>query len=176
MRKLPKITPEMISITEAYLVAKAHTETIRAIVEPLQKRVLEDGQYPAINEYVVEERSKPVLNPDNTFLMSDADFQEYMFKTRELYEAAGLHTENPDECPLLVAENLERQAKRAMLEVATEQIIRSRVPGFDLDLVYAHGPETLDKVVDLTLKIVVPFVRKGRTGGQVLDDFLAKKS
>jgi hypothetical protein len=173
-RKMPPVTPDMIQAAENYIMAQAHTSVIRAIVEPIQKQVLLEGQYKAVNDFGPD-KERVILEEKDTYLISDADFQEYMIKTRERYVAAKLHVDPNDigVCPLLVAENLESQARRRVLELAAEKLIRPNVPEFEIDFAY-RDPETLKKVTDLTMKILTNFLPK-RTGAQMINHFIGKK-
>ena len=92
-------------------------------------------------------------DPKLMYLMLDADFTDYWSKVRQLNEAKGLKTENPDHCPLLVAENLQTKAERALIDAVEP------VTGLKADDVLSskNALENYKKLIDLTLRWIAPF-------------------
>lgn len=114
-----KPTREMIRAAENCFAAMAYTETIRPIVEGYQRRILAEMQAPLAKKW--QERGlhtadEIILNPDHTYLMEEVDFRAYLSRCREEQAKAGLHTDSPEYCPLLVAESLQRDAEHAMID------------------------------------------------------------
>lgn len=152
-------TPEMIRAAETVFLAIAHTETIRPIVTAYQKKILADMQVPYADEWQRRgmHTGEVVLNPDHTYLMEDADFRHYLKRCREEQAKAGLHTDSPDHCPLLVAECLQRDAEHALIAIMVP------VTGLTFDQIMrsSHAMENLKKYLDLTLRMFAGYVHTG---------------
>ena len=150
-------TKEMKQAAKVVFMAIAWTETVRPKVKSIQKRVLEENKYPYSGELVdklTRLRNKKfgeyVKNPDESYLMSKSCFLDYHKKCRELEDKAGLKVDNPDYCPLLVAEDLERQAKREFLR------IMQPITKINPDDVWSL--DHYKKLVDLSLTLMANFV------------------
>ena len=78
----------------------AWVETVKPIVKGYQIKVLEGLQIP-LSKY----DKRIITNPDRSYLMSNKDFDTYARLTNEARIKAGLKVDNPDFCPLLVAES-----------------------------------------------------------------------
>jgi hypothetical protein len=139
-------TPGMVEAAKTVFIAMAWTETVRPIVEGYQKKHLEILQ--AKNRWTGE----VILNPGESYAMPDSDFLIYNQSCKEERDKAGLFVESDDFCPLLVAENMERQAKRALMETM-EDII-----GIKVDILTGHLKE-YKQMIELTLKMLAPYVK-----------------
>ena len=147
------ITKNMISAAETVFLAMAYTETVREIIEPIQKRVLLDSKYEIEKEWRAYEAFTVITNIKDSFLMSSDNMQDFCKKLNVEYLKAGFKVEGTC-CPLLIAENLELTAKRSMLEsmepvtkCPTEQILCSLT--------------RYDKMIELTLGLMAPFCKAG---------------
>jgi hypothetical protein len=143
-----KPTPDMIRAAENCFAAMAFTELIRPIVEAYQRKVLAELRAPMAKKWTDDSRIKghTILEPDHTYLMEDADFQTYLTRTREEQAKAGLHTDSPEFCPLLVAEHIQVLAEWALIEAME--------PVTHITEVYGKNR---DKLLDLTLRFLSPF-------------------
>lgn len=111
--------PEFIAAAEAVLMAKAYVETLRPVVEGYQRKILNEHHWHIAKKWVdMGEDDEVITDPNHTYLMEDEDFKEYLRLIRIEQDKAGLKTDNPDHCPLLVAEHLESQAKHVLIEEA----------------------------------------------------------
>jgi hypothetical protein len=149
-----KPTPEMIRAAETCFAAMALTETIRPIVEGYQRRILAEMQAPFAKEWTDRGmKGHTILEPEHTYLMENSDFQTYLARCREEQAKAGLHTDSPEYCPLLVAENLQMQAEHALIDAMepvthiTREMIWER----------SNALENLKKLLDLTLRFMAKF-------------------
>ena len=146
-------TTDMIIATKAVFMAKAWVLTIRPIVEGYQREILARH-----NWHIAKRWTGKGLNTDriitdhrHTYLLEDEDFKTYQQKSIEARKKAGLEVINDDFCPLLVAENMERMAVRAMLNTMT--------PFTKLDPDDVWDIEDYHKLTELTLSLLAPFVK-----------------
>lgn len=166
-------TPEMINAAELCVMAMAHTQTIRPIVEEHKKKVLAENSYPFADRFKEMARKRghelaEFCKEDNAiYMMSDEDFQDYHAKCLALHLSKGIKVEHPDHCPLLVAEELQRKAERHLCEVM-EPITKLSV---DDVLCSADGIKNYNQLIDLTLRLLVPYLN---SSNQVLKRFSNK--
>lgn len=128
-------SPDQIRAAKTVFLAMAYTETIRPVVKGYQKQIKREMH----------------LDPDApSYLMAEADFKTYLVRCNEERIRAGLHVDSEEYCPLLVAEDLERQAKNALIDamepttgISFNQIIQS-----------SNCLENLKKYIDLTLRMM----------------------
>jgi hypothetical protein len=152
-----KPTPEMIRAAENCFVAMAMTEAIRPIVEGYQKRILDEEKYPYNPKTMARREKAPadyISDLRHTYMMSEEDFSHYLKRTREEQAKAGLHTDSPDYCPLLVAENLQMEAEHCLID-AMEPVTH-----ITRDMIWQskNSLENLKKLKDLTLRFMAGFV------------------
>lgn len=149
-----KPTPKMIAAAETVLLAMTIETVTRQIVEAYQKRILNEGQWmadPAMGTAPgVPER---VTDPKYAWLMTSEDFALYQRRCNEERIAAKLPAETDDHCPLLVAENVTRLSKAALLE---EMSCHSKI---DSACAATMKTADYDKLVDITLRLLAPFVK-----------------
>lgn len=152
---------EMVRAAELCFIAKAYTETVRPIVLANQNKVLSENFYKCGNELAIKvlERGGEVnefcKTTHDLVYISDKDFGDYHAKCYALNTQKGLKVENPDYCPLLVAEEVERKANRHLCETM-EPITKLSV---DDVLCSREGLENYHKLIDLSLRLLVPFVK-----------------
>lgn len=79
---------------------------IKEIVEPKQLEVIQKHQFKNLEDGEVIESS------DEFYLTSDEDFEIYREEMRQFYDEVGFVLPSPDHCPLLIAENELRIARR----------------------------------------------------------------
>ena len=151
-------TKEMKQAAKVVFMAMAWTETVKPIVKNIQKRVLEENKYPYSGELVDKltrlqnkKFAEYIKNPAESYLMAESSFLDYHKKCRELEDKAGLKVGNPDFCPLLVAEDMERKAKREFLKIM--QPITKINPDDVWNL------EHYKKLIDLSLNLMANFVK-----------------
>jgi hypothetical protein len=66
---------------------------------------------------------------------------------------AGLHVDNADQCPLLVAEHTVIKARRALVDAMVP------TTGLTADKLLNSGMENFNKYVDITLELLAQFVK-----------------
>lgn len=150
-----KPTEGMVRAAENLFAAMANEQVIRPIVTGYQKRILEKHQFPASDLGLGAAAKAPevIMDPARAWLMSDEDFAVYLQECFEARDAAGLKVDVPENCPLLVAEDVRIQASNALLEeMSSIENLKS------LRSVIFAGVDEYNRAVDLCLKLLAPFV------------------
>lgn len=150
------ITEDMKQAAKTVFKTMAFTQTIRPIVRAYQLKII-DEMKPQVNERDAKNYRlgfKIITDPKDTYLMNNEDFQVYLKRCNEERIKAKLHVDNEEFCPLLVAEDLQRQAERAFIE--TMEPITHLTP--DKVLCSKNGLENYRKLIDLSLRLLAPYV------------------
>lgn len=150
----------MIEAAEALFVAMAFEQALRPVVEGYQRAILLDGVWrvaPHILQRCSHRAGEPlspyVTDIKSAWTMHEDDFSLYLKRCNEERIAAGLVVENEDQCPLLVAENATRLAKRALCDAMAS------VTNISADKALVLGLKKYEQFVDLSLKLLSPYVR-----------------
>jgi hypothetical protein len=152
-KQMPNITEEMKQAAKTLFKAMAFTQTIKPIVRGYQQKIIDEIK-PQTNTKYAWTKKYTITKPEDAYLMSDEDFQVYLKRCNEERIKAKLHVENEEFCPLLVAEDLQRQAERAFIE--TMEPITHLTP--DRVLCSKNGLENYRKLIDLSLRLLAPYV------------------
>lgn len=158
-------TEEQVRLAEAVFVAMAYESEIRPIVESYEQAILEKHRFipdPSWLEYGL--KNEPILDRKRTHLLSDQDSRTFFSECHKARDAAELKVDDPENCPLLVAENLRRDAEHALLKSI------SSIPGLES---LGTSVLTLDhrrRAIDLCLKLLAPFCASGE---QILERYRA---
>lgn len=147
-KKRSRITPEMIQAAQTLFMAMAATNTIRVVVLAYQQQEI-DIMMP-VNRY----DGSLITSPDHDYAMCDEDFGIYFAAIKKHRDAAGLKVKNDDECPLLVAEAIQRDAERNMIN-AMYPITKLSLE----DLLCKGGLSSYRELIDLSLKLLAPFCK-----------------
>lgn len=117
--KKPKITPELKEAVKAVIIARAYTQSIRPIIEDIQKTILNKFQYKYDPKYIDRRENLPevITNIKHTWMMNDKDAGHYYTELHNSYLLAGFQVEF-SYCPLLIAESTERDALHLMVEAS----------------------------------------------------------
>ncbi|MCA6368227.1 MAG: hypothetical protein IM618_14380 [Cytophagales bacterium] len=161
-----QITDQMVEAANTFCLAKALVQTVRPIVNGYQKEVLalnqftNKGEIARIADGAAKRGREPihideavVLDPEYIFLLSDEDFKSFWAQCLIHQKAAGLVTKSDEECPLLVAESHERQARRLFVD-AMEPITKL---GSDMLMASKNGFENFCKAAELSLHLLGGF-------------------
>lgn len=153
-----KFTPtkEMISAAEAVFLTMAHEQLIRPIVEGYQRAILEKHQFHIARKWVERgDEDRVILEPKHSFLLDDKDAATYYAALHAARDAARLKVNHPENCPLLVAEHQRIKAENALLKQA------ATIPTLGgLANTHLMTLEQRAQAVELTLRMLAPFVRK----------------
>lgn len=154
-----KPTADMIAAAEAVFVAEAFEQTLRPIVEDYKRKILSERVWhmsPDIRAGVRRTGDMPIdtriTDIRYAWMMSEADFAEFARLCNAARITANLVVESEAHCPLGVAEEITRQAKRKLAEVM------AGVSGIDLETISTMRMEHYEHYVDLTLRLLAPFV------------------
>ena len=112
----------MHGVVNAYIMAKAYAQTWRERVEPIRRDVLRLIGATYADKH--GRRTGPISNPKHAWLMSDEQHREWCAELDHEYRSRGWLDKSDDigVCPALKAEELERQAARAVLLAASEYV------------------------------------------------------
>lgn len=142
-----RITLAMVVAAKKLLEKKEFAEKLRPIILAEKLKIIQEHGF-CCGETGDENRGKPITNPKYDWLMADDDFNKYLDECAKMYLRLGLKVAS-DCCPLLIADDETRKAKRHLLEVC--QPVMLGLTGEALRL----KPELLDQIVDNLLKILI---------------------
>jgi len=162
MKTINSFTPtkQQIRAAENLFAFMANEATIRPVVEAYQAEILAKHQFHIAKEWLIPRgdsgRSmddRVILDPTDAFLLSNEDAKAYFVECNEERIKAKLWVSSPEFCPLLVAEKNRIDAENALLNAM------AAAPGLEfLSRAYALDMEKHKEVVDLSLKLLAPFV------------------
>jgi hypothetical protein len=157
------ITDEMIHCASVFVAAKAMVQTISPIVTGYQTEILRKRQF--TNKGAIERGRKKaeargvavitipvevILDPDLTYNLSEDDFEIYQSDCRIEQAKNGLVTETPEQCPLLVAESLCRNARNLFID-SMEPITKINSSQV---LTTEKSLDNLEKMAELSLRLL----------------------
>lgn len=151
-----KSTLEMIVAAENVFLAMAIEGTTRPIVETYQKKILSEREWlsdPALTSTNAPGVPDRVTDPKYAWVMGADDFGLYRKRCNEERITANLPAETDDHCPLLVAENITRLAKTALLDTMAS------ITKIDGATAAAMKADDYNKMIDLALRLLAPFVK-----------------
>ena len=150
-----KPTKAHIAAAETVFLAKAHLALIQPVVTNYQREILVRNQWKAAPQFRDNSVPEVITDPALAYLLPDDIFPIYDAQCKAARVAAGLYVENPDHCPMLVAEGHVREAERALVDeigpvvgITADQLIRSSMVNYK-------------KFVDLSLRMLAPLVNSG---------------
>ena len=160
----------MVRAAERVLAAKARFDVVAPIVDAYQREILERHQWRVAREWVESgDDDVIVLNPEEAYLLEDADAAVFFSECTQSAAEARLGTELPDSCPKLEARDALRRAENVFLEEI------GGIPGLE---VLGSGSLPLsarDKALTLALEMVAPYMRDAKTIlGNIKDDLEAE--
>lgn len=160
--KSPKPSNTLIATARAVVIAQAAVETLRPRILNIQQGLIDDYGFSASAEWLERGHEVKPLTPSTAYLMSDTDAAVYHAELDKEYRKAGFAEMPAGHCPLLIAENLMRQAERLFMEVSIELTAKA---GFTAELIEsvitcagANGLANRKKYLDINLSYVAPFI------------------
>lgn len=160
------LTPELKSWIKAYILARVRVEVLHPIVRGYQAEILKEIK--AVNK----ETGEPITDSEYTYLMDDNQFEIYLQRCDDEAAKRGFE-HDPECCPLLEAETIERECKRELCECLLPMI-----PGYAgikfSDLIQYVKDEKdeikrdklgrsmflFDSIIELCLKMYVPQMKE----------------
>lgn len=145
------ITPEVVEAVRVWLLAKAHAQAVHAEVDEVQRQVLRELNSPPDPANVRRGAdASPILDPSRDYLLPETVWQRYHATYQERIRRGGKWADVPDEhCPALVAEELERQAQRVVIDLTAPKF------GLDAHQLLCAGLETYNKWADIHAEMAV---------------------
>lgn len=132
-RNAKQIAMALVPHVRAYLVTKVNAQVWREKMDTWAREELKKFEYKTAARYL-EGRGGAglparITDPQHTYLMDEADYQLYREEWQYFVDSLNLGLE-PDICPALMAEELERKAGNRLLEYGCQLINQ---PGFNLE-------------------------------------------
>lgn len=145
---------DMIRVAEALMVAMAHEQLVRPVVEAYENAILAKHQFPVSEQDSAAAEKKTVLDRKDAFLLSDDDFLVYHAECLAARDAAKLKVSKPENCPLLEAETMRIEAENALIKQL------GNIQGMETfkENNCVMTLELRASVIDIGLKLVAPFV------------------
>jgi len=144
-----KPTSEMLAAARAVFVAMACVETVKPVVRGYQQKILDEMKP------VSKMTGLVITEPGLSYQMADRDFGVYHARCNEARKVAGLHVDSDEYCPLLVAKELLRKARRVLVDVM-EPVTKIKA-----DNLYVMPTAKCNEFVELTLKLLAPYLKTG---------------
>lgn len=166
-KTLPAITPELRSAVETYLLAKAHVAMLKPIVDGISRAAMASSPVHIDDEFMDEARfarrgvasftdgNGYITDPDKLFMGRAADLDGYYAAKQALIDAEGLTPDNPDHCPLLVAESDLSDAEKVVIDAASYLTARAGKTPITSKTLINSGLANYRKYVDLTVSFVL---------------------
>lgn len=151
------VTPATIKAAEALFMAMALQESVQPIVQAYELEILQRLQLRTDPAFAASGIDRIVLCSKDAYLLSDQDFETYQAEAFKARDAAKLAVSNPQNCPLLEAQSLVLKAQTALLDEMAQ------FPGLhNLKNVHLLSPQKRQGAVDLTLRLLAPYVRNAK--------------
>lgn len=146
----------LIDAAQMVVQAKAMVATIKPIVEGYQREILERHQFHIAKKWRGHGMlDRIILDPNESYLLEQEDFSVYLDECKEARIAAGLHVDDEEKCPLLVAQSVERDAIKVLCD------IMEPITGISHKNIVCSkdGIKKLHEYVDITLRLLVPYLK-----------------
>jgi hypothetical protein len=155
LNAIKKPNANQISAARALMLAMAHEQTVRPIVEAYRTAILAKGQWRRRADFVAHgEADEVILDQNLSYHLAEDDAKIYYAECNKARDAAGLKVDNPEACPLCVAENLRVQAETALIKTLGD------IPGMETfkEKLFVLTLDQRAKLVKLALGMCAPFV------------------
>jgi hypothetical protein len=149
MQLLKENRDTIVIVGRAVFTAMAFVETIRPVVEGYQREILNMMQAHIAPKNIIRGRQDEIiLDPENTYLMKEDDFAEYIDECHIAAQKHGFNVQEKGHCPLLIAKNNLRKARQLLIETMEP------ITGIKLDDLFHHGLTDYENYIELTLKMI----------------------
>ncbi|MCC7515573.1 MAG: hypothetical protein IT212_12860 [Bacteroidia bacterium] len=146
---------DMVQAAKNVFACMAIIETIRPIVEGYKRKILANMRFRKADKFRdVESIPEIILEPKDAWKMGDKDFKFYLSECNKDRVKAGLHVDDPECCPLLVADNMLCKAKSVLVDTM-EPV--TKIKSGDI-----WNPTHAERMVELTLRLLAPFIKEGK--------------
>ncbi|WP_241302289.1 hypothetical protein [Burkholderia stabilis] len=153
-------TDRMIAAAEAHLAAEMSEREIRPIVIGFETEILKKYRFVAART-VRTEPEEIILDPNLSYRLGEADSAIFFAECQKARAAAQItiEGEDPDVCPLLKARHVLVNTGSALIKAMSELPALAVFAEKD----YVMRLEDRQKVIELSLGLLDPFVSKCRT-------------
>lgn len=157
-----KPTKQQVQAARLLFLAIAYAETVRPVVEGYQRKILAAHNWPMAQKWIDASarrrgdkymNGEPILDPKDSFLLEDDASAIYFAALDDEAKAAGFKDLKPGYCPLLMAENVVRDAERALIDAMAE------ITKITNDNIWNLGYDKRNEYLELTKKLFAPFVK-----------------
>lgn len=154
----------------ALVIAMAYTQTVRPVIQKIETDILQKFKYkwdldkvcgntktgrPKRDILEFSDKYGEYCHTESMmYLINDKDFGHYLTEKHAAITQAGFKVEYGS-CPLLIAEDIERKARRLLIE-EMEPVTNI---SFDQFFNTTKWEENLKKYIDLTLRLLSPFIK-----------------
>ena len=148
---------EIKTAQKAYLIARATEETIKGIVQDIQKKILANGEYMVMPEFKNRKGTpERITEPKHTYLMDEEIFiNDFLEKCYAEYQKAGIADSRGKEyIPEAVAHDTRKQAENELLRLAID-IIPNDLTGKETLKKAVNHWKYREQILDLILKLEV---------------------
>lgn len=159
MRSPPENLKELVRLGETLMVAMSFSQLQREKVDGIVREILAEREYvicPEMADLLKDDttvQGMRVLDPNRLYRIEASILEAEVYpEIVRRQQAIGLYPEKPGCCPALEAESLQREAEGAFLEAIGVQM------GVGKDALKGAWGEHRDRLLDLGLKLVAPFV------------------
>ena len=149
MQLLKENRETIIIVGRAVFTAMAFVETIRPVVEGYQREILNMMQAHIAPKNIIRGRQDEIiLDPENTYLMEEKDFTEYIDECHIAAQKHGFTVPEKGYCPLLIAKHNLTKAKHLLIETMEP------ITSIKIDDLFHHGLTDYENYIELTLKMI----------------------
>lgn len=157
MQKLV-VTQELKNAVKEVLRLRKYITAITPQIESIKQGIIDSYEYVIAEEFKEMGEDGRITNPDRAYLMDDEQAKDYYTKCNIEYNKAGYNVAYGF-CPLLTAENDEREALRAMVNESKYLCDVLVVPADFWEMIQYKLP-VLRKYHDIVIKMVTNTVDK----------------
>ena len=162
-------TPKMIAAAEQVLLATAFEQHVRPVVIAYETAILERLQLRSAPSFLQYGIDKVIRERKETFMLGEDDRDLFLKETFNARDEAKLISSHPEGCPLIEAEILRLGAEQELIKSLADHPLLA-----DFAKVATSGVIPLEertKVIDLTLRLLSPYVR---SADDLLKDLLQR--
>lgn len=162
------LSEKAVQLAKVVLEKSAHVTRIRPVVRAYQNRILSEHRWMNTGEFKILEingmehefQEKIVCDPEESYLLSEEDFNEYQQLCYQECVKVGLsaRASSGEYCPLMIAEYEERCAKKEFMTYVVTYF-----PGYDgisADKMMAFSMEKFDALLNDCLNLIREYLKQ----------------
>ena len=102
-------------LAKAVFLSIAYVQTVREVIEPKQQEVIDFFKFKIAKQWRDFEQGEIIKSHKHLYLADESDWIIFDEEMRRVYKEVNLIPSKEGNCPLLEAESIEREAKRALV-------------------------------------------------------------